>query len=288
LTFRSALLAIVLVLCVGQVARAQTDTLVYSTPTPPWVGQFTVLSANAVLGGLTAGIIQELRGGSFKDGFTRGALGGVVIYAGKRIAAERFDGAGLLGREVAAVGSSVVRNASDGIGSLDRLILPAGFVRVYWNRKSRDVGFKLDLVSAGLVAYAVFEDDLVFDARNTLSSGSPVFRTNGKVITYGTGDHHAAGVSRAGTVFRAEVLPWGDEFLERAFAHERVHVLQDDQLFVTLNDHFDDWVFGKVRAERVGRYVDINLSSNVLVLLSRVIERHADRPWEMEAIFLTR
>ena len=33
---------------------------------------WTLLSANAVSGGLTGGLIQELRGGSFKDGFTRG------------------------------------------------------------------------------------------------------------------------------------------------------------------------------------------------------------------------
>ena len=288
MTPRCLLLAIVLALCAAQSARAQSDTLVYSTPTPPWVGQFTVLSANAVLGGLTAGIIQELRGGSFKDGFARGALGGAVIYGGKRIAASRFDGAGLIGREVAAVGASVVRNASDGIGTFDRLILPAGFMRVYWNRASGAVRLKLDVVSAGFVAYAVLEEELVLDARRTLSAGSPVFRTEGKVITYGTGDHHAAGVSRAGTVFRADVRPWGKEFLDRAFAHELVHVLQDDQLFITLNDHLDDWAFTRLGAERVGRYVDLNASSQVLVLLSRVIENHADRPWEMEAIFLTR
>ena len=188
-----------------------------------------------------------------------------------------------------AVGSSVVRNASDGIGSFDRLILPAGFARVYWDRKNRDVGVKLDVVAAGLVAYAVFEDDLVFDGRNTLSSGTPVFRTAGKVITYGTGDQHAAGVSRAGTVFRAQVLPWGSEFLDRALSHELVHVLQDDQLFITLNDRLDDWAFSKIGAAgRVGRYVDVNITSNVLVILSRLIDHHADRPWEMEAIFLTR
>jgi hypothetical protein len=282
-------LAVVVTLCGARFAHAQSDTLVYSTPTPPWVGQFTVLSANAVLGGLTAGILQELRGGSFKDGFARGALGGSVVYAGKRIAASRFDGAGLTGREVAAVGASVVRNASDGIGTFDRLILPAGFVRVYWDRKNRDVAFKLDVVSAGIVAYAIAEDDLVLDGGRSLSSGTPVFRTEGKVITYGTGDQHAAGVSRAGTVFRADVRPWGDEFLDRAFAHELVHVVQDDQLFITLNDHLDDWAFSRLGAAgRIGRYVDINISSQVLVVLSRMIENHADRPWEMEAIFLTR
>lgn len=267
---------------------AQEDTLAYSARTPDWVGQFTTLSANAVLGGITAGIIQELRGGSFRDGFTRGALGGAIVYSGKRIAAERFAGAGLVGREVAAVGASVVRNASDGIGSFDRVILPAAFTRIYWNRAQRSVWVKLDVVTAGYVVYAVLEDQLHFELGKSLSAGSPVFRTDNKLITYGSGEQHAAGVSRAGIVLRAEVPGWGDEFLDRAFAHERLHVLQDDQLFTTLNDHLDDWALSKAGAGRVSRYLDVNVSSEVLRLLGRVIPNHADRPWEMEAIYLTR
>lgn len=85
-----------------------------------------------MLGGLTAGIVQRLRGGSFSDGFARGAVGGAVAYAGRRIAAERFDGAGLLGRQVGAVGASVVRNASERRPSLERLFFPAGPLHVYW------------------------------------------------------------------------------------------------------------------------------------------------------------
>ncbi|MGQ0813852.1 MAG: hypothetical protein ACT4O1_05245 [Gemmatimonadota bacterium] len=281
-------LAFALLLC-ARGAYAQQDTLAYSTGVPDWVGQFTTLSANAVLGGVTAGLFQELRGGSFKDGFTRGALGGVVIYAGKRVAAERFYGAGLIGREVAAVGASVVRNASDGIPSFERLILPAGFMRVYWQRPQGRVRVKLDIMSAGLTVYGVVEDHLEFDARESLSGGMPVFRTNNEIITYGTGEQHAAGISRAGIILRAHVPAWRAEFLDRALAHERVHVLQDDQLFITLNDHADDWLFSKLGpARRVSRYVDLNVSSEVLAQLSRLIPEHGDRPWEMEAIYLTR
>lgn len=285
---RLVLATVLLTLSAAGEVEAQQDTLAYSARTPEWVGQFTTLSANAVLGGITAGIIQELRGGSFKDGFTRGALGGAIIYSGKRIAAERFDGAGLLGREVAAVGASVVRNASDGIGSFDRVILPAAFARIYWNRVQHSVWVKLDVATAGYVVYAVLEDQLTFELGKSLSSGTPVFRTDNKLITYGTGEQHAAGVSRAGIVLRAEVPGWGDEFLDRAFAHERVHVLQDDQLFITLNDHLDDWALAKIGAGRVSRHIDLNVSTEALRLLGSMIPNHADRPWEMEAIYLTR
>jgi hypothetical protein len=269
--------------------HAQTDTLGYTTRTPTWVGHFTTLSANAVLGGLTGGIIQELRGGSFQNGFTRGALGGAVIYSGKRITAERFFGAGLIGREIAAVGASVVRNASDGIGSFDRLILPVGFMRVYWDRAHSRFHAKVDVYSAGLVAYAIVEDNLELDARASFSSGAAVFRTDNEVIAFGTGEQHAAGVSRGGIVLRSYVPGWGKEFLDRALAHERVHVAQDDQLFITLNDRLDDWLFTKLGPARpLSRYIDLNGSSEFLRLVARAIPRHADRPWELEAIYLTK
>ena len=87
---------------------------------PTWVGELAFLSGNAALGGLTAALIRELRGGSFWEAFLDGALGGAVVY-----------GAGLAGREVAAVGTSIVRNASDGRGTLEQLVLPIGVARLY-------------------------------------------------------------------------------------------------------------------------------------------------------------
>lgn len=270
-------------------ARAQTDTLGYTGSTPRWAGQLAAISGNALLGGLTSGIIQELRGGSFADGFTRGALGGTVIYAGKRVAAERYFGAGLLGREVAAVGASIVRNASDGVGTLDRLYLPAGFTRVYWDRTRGSVRVKLDVASAAYLVYGVIEKDLSFDGGKSISAGTAVFNTDNEVIVYGDGEQHAAGVSNAGMIFRANVPGWGEDFLDRAFAHERIHVLQDDQLFITLNDHLDDWLFEKSGALRpAGRYIDLNGVTPFLKLIAGAIPKHGDRPWELEAIFLTR
>lgn len=270
-------------------AHAQADTLGYSAAAPKWVGQFTILSGNAVLGGLSAGAIQKIRGGSFKDGFTRGALGGAIVYSGKWVATRKFSGAGLAGRELGAVGSSVVRNASDGIGAFDRLILPVGFVRVYWNRPRGNVGAKLDVVAAGYAVYGIMEDELDFDVRESASAGTAVFKTQNKVIQLRKNQTHAGGVTETGIVFRSDVGGWGPEFLSRAVRHERVHVLQDDQLFITLNDHLDDWIFGKLGGARIAsRYIDLNASSGFLQVLSGFISRHADRPWEMEAIYLTR
>src|SRR5512133_49653 len=102
-----------LALCLLALAPAILSAQCLPTPIPPdeappctqryphWAGELASIGGNALLGGLSAGIMQELRGGSFRSGFTRGALGGTAIYVGKRIDAERFEGAGLLGRQVA-------------------------------------------------------------------------------------------------------------------------------------------------------------------------------------------
>ena len=288
---RRSLAAVVAAACVFTYAprvEAQSDTLGYSSRAPAWSAHFATFSANAVLGALTGGIIQELRGGSFRDGFARGALGGALIYGGKRITAERFFGAGFIGREVAAVGASVVRNASDGVGTFDRLIVPAGILRVYWQRPGGQVQVKADVYAAALTVYGFAESNLHFDVHESLSAGAVVFKTDNEVITFGPDKQHAGGISRGGLIFRSFVPGWGDEFLERALAHERVHVSQDDQLFITLYDHVDDWVFTKLGAARsLSRYIDLNTSSELLRLLARTMP-HRDRPWEVEAIYLTR
>lgn len=99
--------------------------------TTTWVDDLNFLSANALLGGITAGIVSHLRHGSFSTGFTRGALGGAVAYGGKRTAAAGFAGAGFLGRQLGAVGGSITRNAALDIGLLDTLILPVGPLRIF-------------------------------------------------------------------------------------------------------------------------------------------------------------
>ena len=283
------LLVVVLTVVLPAQLSAQVDTTIYSARTPGWVAPVSLTAANALLGGLSAGLIQELKGGSFRDGFTRGALGGAIIYAGKRVAAERFTGAGLLGREVAAVGSSVVRNASDGVGTFDRLVLPVGIARVYWQRApQRSVNVKVDAVALGWTIYGVVERELDFNLEESLSAGTPVFQTDGKIISFGDAQH-AGGVVEAGVIFLSDVRPWGDAFLQRAFAHERIHTLQMDQIFLDWIEPYDDRLLRLIPGGRaVNRWVDINVSTEILRLIAPLFDRHRDRPWELEAIYFTR
>jgi hypothetical protein len=269
--------------------QAQADTAFYSRRAPNWATHFSMASANALISGLTAGLQQELKGGSFRDGFTRGALGGLLIYGGKRVTAEHFSGAGFLGREVGAIGASMVHNASMGIGTFERVVLPVGITRVYWQRGANPGWqIKLDAVALGWTLYGIIEPELDFNAERTLSSGTPVFETNGKIIAFDD-NAHAGGTVQTSVLFLSDVKQWGDEFLARTYAHERVHVNQLDQVFLTLNEPYDDWLLQKAPFGRqINRWIDINLSTEFVHLLSRAFDNHGDRPWELEAIYLTR
>jgi hypothetical protein len=254
---------------------------------PRWAGEFAALSANGLLGGLTAGVTQRMRGGSFQDGFMRGLLGGAVSWAGKRVAAARFDGAGLIGREVSAAGASLVRNAGDARPFLDRLYLPVGPVWLEVG-SGRSVRARLDVAAAAWTLYAVAEPELELDADASWSSGAFVFRTHGKLLRL-QGDDDAAGTANAGVIFLADVPAYGSAFAERAMAHERIHVLQEDQLAIQWTDPALRWT-----ADRVGlpaasnRFLLYNVSAELLRLLGGIIPSYRDRPWELEAAFFAR
>jgi hypothetical protein len=260
-----------------------------SGDTPRWVGEFTTLSANALLGGLTAGITRRLRGGSFQDAFLEGLLGGSALYAGKRIAAERFAGAGFLGRETAAVGISVVRNAAENTGLLDRLILPVGPVRVELRRRApRSVRLLVDPIALGWTVWAITEPELHFDAGASLSSGTPIFLTDDKVLQFGDDTVHAAGVTKAGVAFVADVPGFGEDFRRRALSHERVHVLQQDHISLLWIDPLVRLALARLPLQRATAHIEVNLSTELMRMLGQFFPEHDERPWELESIFLAR
>jgi hypothetical protein len=93
---RAALACVLATFALPPLCRAQEPQR------PGWVADFTVLSGNVLVSAVSAGAVQKARGGSFRDGFARGAAGGAGVFAGKRIAAARWAGAGLVGRQVAS------------------------------------------------------------------------------------------------------------------------------------------------------------------------------------------
>jgi hypothetical protein len=91
-------------------------------------------------------------------------------------------------------------------------------------------------------------------------------------------------------VFLADVPAFGPNVARINNKHERVHVLQQDQLFLTVTDPFEDWVTPRVPV--VGRFIarraDINLATSLMELLGGEMPKFLNRPWETEAIFRAR
>lgn len=255
---------------------------------PDWAGDFTALSANALIGGLTGGVAQKLRGGSFRDGFTRGALGGSISYGGKRLAAQSFAGAGLLGREVAAVGSSVIRNAGDGRGTLERIALPLGPVRLYLSQApgERRAHLRVELMTLFWAAYAAATAELEWDASGSLSAGTPVFRAPDRLVRFAGDSTDTGGLALGGTILLSD---FAGVNTRTTFAHERVHVLQYDQVFLTVTQPFEHWLLEALPGgSSVNRYVDISLAPLLVGALAPPFGEHDARPWELEANFLAR
>lgn len=190
------------------------------------MGEVAFLGVNALVGGLTAGLWQELSDGSFEAGFAGGALGGGVAYAGKRLAAESFPGAGFLGRDVAAAGTSIVRNAADARPLLDSLMLPVGPLRLHLSPRAPTAPrVEVNLYHLYWTGYGLAEDRLALDLGESLSSGAPVFRADRPLLD--ADDRRILGMAVGGAVM---LSPQGPARMERSLAHERAHVLQRDFL----------------------------------------------------------
>lgn len=196
--------------------------------------QFAIASLNGMIGGTIAGLSRLIRGGSFTEAFLPGALGGTIAFGGRRLAVERFDGAGLLAREVSAVGASIVRNAGEGLGALERVQLPLGPVELEVRpREPGSVRARLMVYDAVRVASAIAQPELELDGWASLSAGTPVFRAAGRYVK----DNHGVlvdGLAGGGVIYLSGRIRNGDE--PAVFAHERVHVLQQDFRNIAVGD----------------------------------------------------
>jgi hypothetical protein len=265
-----AVVSLSVLLAVPAAARAQ------DSPEPrSRENQAVALGANAILGGITAGIRQQRQGSSFWSAFARGALGGGVTYAGKRVAGEQFPGAGFLGREVAAVGSSMVLNAAEGRDLFERVTLPIGPLRLYLDQSTvRPVSVRVDLAGALITAHVAMRS-ASFDWRRSLSAGAPVFimhDASSAADGHATRGRHAAGV-----------IQLQDDTAERmaaSLAHEQVHVAQHDFAFIAWAKPIERRLMDRVRV------LDLGLHVPVLGLLNWVVP-YEHQPWEWEAHVLS-
>ncbi len=188
------------------------------------------IGANLLVGGLTAGVASAIRGRSILKGFAQGAFGGTVSYLGKRVTAEDMPGAGLIGRQIGAIGASVVRSAAFGSGLLvDTLVMPIGPVRAYVSLLDiRNTRFRVDLQEIAWLAYNLGQPNQTLDLGASLSSGSFVFTSVEEIRGFGD-----IATGRAAPGVLVVRLTGNGQIPPDVIAHERVHVNQFDYLKIT-------------------------------------------------------
>lgn len=221
-----------------------------------------------------------------------GAAGGAVAFGGRRlIGTSSRPGSyrGLVGRQVGAVGASVVRNAGDGRAALAGAVLPLGPFRLHVNEPRPDGGTtrlhaRLDLAAAAALVYTATLPGATFDGGATLRTGAPVFqglelrRTASGVQL---GDHRAGTIGVAGWAVAG--YPAG-----QVIPHELVHVAQYDFVHIAITEPVERALRRRApaRLERLGRHLDLGLNVGVMWLANAAIAAER-RPWEHEARLLT-
>ncbi|MFS8636466.1 MAG: hypothetical protein FWJ74_00180 [Gemmatimonadota bacterium] len=211
---------------------------------PAWVSDIAVASANIVVGGVTAAVTALIRGEDVSEAFLKGAAGGGVVFAGKRVAAERFDGAGLLGRQIASVGSSMVADAGLGRDLFTEIWLPLGPVWVQVRPEARWRA-RVNLHDVGSVIWAATRPELRFDLGRSLSNGAPVFVADQHLIL--VDGEVAFGFAVGGTV----VIGGTARDAERVQRHENIHVLQHDYFVMTVTRRVERWVWRRLTTREI-------------------------------------
>lgn len=268
---------LVLLTAVPAEASAQDESTVEFN----WSTEARVFGANTLLGGLSAGVAALLRGDPFVPAFTRGSGGGAMIYAGKRLVVDSRSGAGLLGRQVASIGGSIIGNEVSGRGSLDRVAFAFGPVRAYVGHEVDGIDWRLDVVAVGAVVYGMTQG-AHFDLGRSVSSGAIVIRGS-----------EIGPLALPGTIFDngSRGIISGTDRPDYVWAHEKVHILQYDQSFLSLGRPLEDWMGGQSPSlGSLFRHLEFNLPilATAAWVGLRVIPVHANQPWEKESIHLGR
>lgn len=235
-----------IVLCLPPAAGAQQ----HSNPQPTWAIDVGVAGANVVAGALTAAATAAIRGQAVAEAFLKGAVGGGVVYVGKRVAVEPLGGTGLLGRQIAGVGSSIVANGGAGNSWLSEVWLPLGPAWIQVVPEARRQ-VRVNLADVGAILWAATRSELRFDVERSLSNGSAVFVAPGHRLQ--SDEKRVGGLATGGVV----VLGYDEGDIEQVQRHENVHVIQHDYLLHTIGRPFERSAWSRITHRSIP--VDIGL-----------------------------
>ena len=274
--FRRGLAVTVLAAAFPAAAVAQEPEL------PRVYDNIAVAAGNVALGTLTAALSRIIRGERVDyRAITGGALGGALVLAGKGIVAENGGVTNFAGRQLAALGSSGIRNAGAGRPFLSHVSLPWGPLRFHVTTPEKRIRVKLDLATSITLAAAFFDDELNFDSQRSLASGVAIFDADTSAIAETLGGSYGGGVIQVRSQARGMVAT--PATIDRIIGHELVHAIQSDFLFNTLSEPLEATLLGRSAKGRIfNRYVDLGLNMPLAAALNSIIA-YEKRPWEREA-----
>ena len=202
-----------------------------------------LLAYNLALGAGIGGVGAALTGKTgtawerFWRGAGRGALGGALLYEGKRlthlIVQHEQPAYGLLAVGVHELGGSIVENASYDRPVFERLTLHTGFVRWEWRPGA---GAQVRVMPYALNASLyLLRVDYRLDVPKSLALATPVF-IGGTQEQIAAGDGFArygfAGREAIALADPALLPPMRDpDIVRRVLAHELVHILQHREFY---------------------------------------------------------
>ena len=240
-----------------------------------------IFAANVVVGGGVAVLGRLISGRSIRKGLLPGATGGALVFAGKEITSREGSLAAWSGREVAAVGSSMISAAAKGNPVGSDITLPLGPLRIRVDaRREMRIRPKVDIGSLVVAGWVASKDG------NTLDLGESV--SHGAIIMTRRWGNQTSASTRGGVILMDDIprdLPRTGRYHVRSgvIAHEMIHVEQYDFVLKTLGEPLDR-MFARWLGlgETTTKYFD--LGSAVLVIgLSNGLIPHRARPWEREA-----
>lgn len=266
----------------GPTLNAQV-IVIPSTPTKVTFGaRMTNLAINVAIGSVTGLVWATIRQSPKWKGVEQGSAGGLLMSAGRQIAASPFAGSGLVGRQVSAAGVSLTASTGE---QNTTFAFPIGPISLEESEGSYD--WRLNLGEFVAMVTLVISPNTRLDLHKSLSSGAAVFRDRRSNFGH-AGDIELTAVAQLGTIRLSRSA--FDPFTGKAnvIYHENVHILQDD--------YFEEAI--ALPAERVAiehlpfgrrflRHFDLGLLGPNLESGLNTLIPYRSRPWEREAYALT-
>lgn len=205
-------------------------------------------AANGLVGGVTV-VVQRALGneGDLWSGFFEGFLGGAVSFTGRRVIATDVPGSELLGRQIGAVGNSVIHNSARGEAIWSTLALPLGPVNLYVSfddPEGNRFRFRGRFNDIAWTAWALADPEMRVDWARSLRVGFMVIEKSRNRL-----DFTSLGMTVGGAALFDDSSDW-------VLEHEAIHVAEFDFLNTVFGYPVERALFG---TKGMARHLDFGV-----------------------------